>query len=223
MEHLYFQETFSQPRFDRYLSANGKDPTKAVQLYRANLRLSQKMYTILSLFEVALRNSIDKHYSKKFGPDWLLTQVQPGGFFWQKGCETSRNNLWNTIGKLGNPFSNDRTVAAMNFGFWRYLFNSKEFAAGGSTLLQIFPNRPKGKNHIGFFDDLSYINFVRNRIAHHEPICFQSSAVSVASSFYAKTMYSLILGFFFWLDVPAKVLLAEVDYVNEEIALIDGL
>ena len=40
-------------------------------LYRNNLRFSQEMFTLVSCFEVTLRNRIDKQMIAQHGGDWL--------------------------------------------------------------------------------------------------------------------------------------------------------
>ena len=50
----------------RYVEACGGDTRKAMTLYRYNLQLSQELFTIISCFEVALRNAINKELSDVF-------------------------------------------------------------------------------------------------------------------------------------------------------------
>ena len=57
------------------------------------------------------------------------------------------------------------------------MFNNLQYGLCGRHLLHIFPNKPKStkENQIDnsrIFLELDYINNIRNRIAHHEPICF---------------------------------------------------
>ena len=59
MEYLEFERILSAKRIQRYKDAANGDTRKAMALYRYNLRLSQEMFTIVSCFEVALRNAID--------------------------------------------------------------------------------------------------------------------------------------------------------------------
>ena len=59
MEYLEFERVLSAKRMQRYKDAANGDTRKAMALYRYNLRLSQEMFTIVSCFEVALRNAID--------------------------------------------------------------------------------------------------------------------------------------------------------------------
>ena len=84
MKFIDFQEVMSIPRVDRYLTAMGGDSRAAMTLYRLNLRLSQELFTIVSCFEVALRNRIDQHYTAKHGPHWLRNASGQGA------CLTSR-------------------------------------------------------------------------------------------------------------------------------------
>ena len=67
-----FKNIMSEPRLNRYLLSVSGNTRKAMTLYRKNLKLSQEMFTIVSCFEVALRNAIDKHYTSLFGAEWLI-------------------------------------------------------------------------------------------------------------------------------------------------------
>ena len=60
----------------------------------------------------------------------------------------------------------------MNLGFWVHLFAPKQFREGGQCLHQIYLYRPKGVSPRELFNDLLFILNFRNRIAHHESICF---------------------------------------------------
>lgn len=82
------------------------------------------------------------------------------------------SSVTNVIANLGLNYAHDKAIAELTFGFWTFQFASKEFAAAGSTLLSILPGRPFGTNHTKVFKKLTSINKIRNRIAHHEPICF---------------------------------------------------
>lgn len=51
----------------KYVSACGGDTRRAMTLYRYNLKLSQEMFTLISCFEMALRNRIAHHEPICFG------------------------------------------------------------------------------------------------------------------------------------------------------------
>ena len=79
MRFHVFERVMSPKRMKRYLGACGGDKRKAQTLYRLNLRLSQEMFTVISCYEVALRNAIDSIMSVSMGQDWLRDAIQPGG------------------------------------------------------------------------------------------------------------------------------------------------
>ena len=76
MEYLEFERFMSAKRIQRYKDAANNDTRKAMALYRYNLRLSQEIFTIVSCFEVALRNAIDSILVPTLGENWLKDSVQ---------------------------------------------------------------------------------------------------------------------------------------------------
>ena len=130
-------------------------------------------------------------------------------------------NIQDVILKLGFAYNPDKAIAELTFGFWTYQFASKQFAAGGSTLLNIFPARPLGINHTGIFKKLSSINRIRNRIAHHEPICF-GTPFSISTA-YCNQKYSQLVDILRWMDIDTASLLYGVDHVPHEIAFIKSI
>lgn len=66
----------SEARINKYLFACGEDKVKTIQLYLYNIKLCQRFYGVICLFEIMLRNLIDEHYKKQFGPNWIVTQAK---------------------------------------------------------------------------------------------------------------------------------------------------
>lgn len=81
MKFSDFQNILSHERINRYVEACGNDTRKAMSLYRLNLNLSKEVFTLLSCFEVALRNAIDRELTLRFGENWLRDSVANGGIF----------------------------------------------------------------------------------------------------------------------------------------------
>ena len=196
MPNSQFHTAISIPRFQRYLQACG-NRDKALALYRANVALSQQLFGVISVFEVILRNSIDRHMIAQQGNEWLENAVAPGGYFdISPGCEITYHSIQEAIHRMGIQFTHDGLITRLTFGFWTYLFSPKEFAAAGSSLLGVFPNRPFGTKQKTIFQNLVKINDLRNRIAHHEPICFEKDTISTNQT---KKRYHLILESLSWL------------------------
>lgn len=91
MKFTEFQAILSAERLQRYLTACGGDTKKTMTLYRLNLNLSQEVFTLLSCFEVAVRNAIDSILVQRLGNDWLRDAIEPGGIFDIPGCRDSAN------------------------------------------------------------------------------------------------------------------------------------
>jgi hypothetical protein len=172
----------------KYLRACAGNKQKTMQLYRYNLRLCQRFYGTLNLFEVMLRNAINVHYIVYFSDvDWIVNQADIGKLLAYNKDEIRQTEAG--YRKRG-IYNNDKMVASLTMGFWTKLFSKKRYKRGGKTLLRIFPNKAKGKNQSDVYKDLTHIREFRNRIAHHEPICFDGSG-NIDTAF-ARRHYQLI-------------------------------
>lgn len=212
-----FRNIMSQPRMNRYLLAVGNDSRKAMTLYRKNLKLSQEMFTIVSCFEVALRNAIDTHYKNLYGNEWLKDFISRGGKFDVPRCRRTKEIIKEAKVKLNSAYTHSKLVAELDFGLWRYLFAQPQFYAGGQNLLQIFPSKPRSTPSIQYnqafiFNELAKINDIRNRIVHHEPICFQPGNPIIDTT-YTRQNYNLILQLFRWMNINESELLYGLDHI----------
>ena len=182
------QKLYSEARIGKYYKACDGDKLKTMQLYRYNLRLCQRFYGVLNLFEVILRNAINEHYMVYYSDsDWILNQTSNGNLFANEHDEIIQ--IAKDYKKRG-IYNNDKMVSSLTFGYWTKLFTKKRYKKGGKTLLKIFPNKAKGKNQADIYLDLTHIREFRNRIAHHEPICFDG--MGHISTVFARLHYELI-------------------------------
>ena len=194
MKYSDFEKIISPGRMLRYVNACRGNTKKAMTLYRYNLRLSQEVFTVISCYEVALRNAIDCNLSHINGPDWLRDAILPGGMF------------------DAPKFS--RTAGIIR---WKYMFSNTQFRVTGRTLLGIFPNKPKSSrnrqyNNLFVLNELDAVNRLRNRIAHHEPICFLQNAEKISTE-YLRSCYSRIITLFAWMGIQSDKLLFGIDHV----------
>ena len=186
MKYSEFEDIISQQRMRKYLLACNNESKRAMTLYRYNLKLSQEMFALISCFEVTLRNRIDKEMKAHFGNDWLRDFILPGG-----------------------QFHYDPRVEG----------NNVQYRLGGRCLLHIFPNKPRSTrtNRIDnsrIFLELDYINNIRNRIAHHEPICF-GYPICIDTT-YTLNNYTRMMTLFQWMGIDANDFLYGIDHVGRE-------
>ena len=226
MNYTEIEQLISSVRLARYRQATANDKRKTLKLYRANVRLSGALLAVLSMFEVVLRNKIDNHYKMQYplapgDKGWLLHATLPGGFLTQNGCHNSIIKVTKAYTELGIHYSHDRLVATLSFGFWKYLFKGNQYKAGGNTLLHIFPNIPPHTTQAHVFGKLDKINDLRNRVAHHEPVCF--GANNVISTTYARAQFQQIIDILQWMGINGAQLFIGVDGVAKEADFIDRI
>lgn len=165
MKYSDSKNIVSSERLQRYLDACDGDQEKTLDLYRANVRVSLEMFAIVGAFEIALRNAIDKVMTSNYGADWLRDAVLPGGFFDIPQCRDHAQ-----------------------------IIPSPQYRASGRILLRIFPNKPTSTRQIQYnnttiFNELDHVNSLRNRIAHHEPICFPTGKSEITTD-YGQIFYN---------------------------------
>ncbi len=188
MNYTQYEKALSHPRISRYAAACKNDKNKALILYRYNIKLCQKFYGVLGVLEVVLRNAVNDHYCSTFSdPEWIITQTNSGFLV------PSQTEIFKERDKLvrKGTYSHNKLVASLSFGTWTILFSKKYYKNAGKTLLQIFPRKAHAMNQKQIYGELDCIRGFRNRIAHHEPICFDGAGnINID---YAKFAYDLIL------------------------------
>lgn len=176
---------FSKTRLKRFIMACDGDVYKGLKLYKYNIQASQALYPVLSVLEVALRNSIDRELSKYYKDDnWLLTQKHDFAespfliykhkngkeltdlFFSEKLQKAERK-----LAARGIDVTHGKLLAELTFGFWVKFFDTGPIKVLKGVPLQAFTNKP-GIKLAKIHSHLNAIVALRNRISHSEPICF---------------------------------------------------
>lgn len=222
MKYSEYEKAFSLARLNKYLVACGGNTGKALTLYRHNVKLCQKFYGILNIFEIVLRNAINVHYQNVFNDaDWVENQMQPGGMIENAPQKNEVVRIITTLRHNGR-YSNDRVVSSVSFGFWTHLFTKQPFRLGAQNLLRIFSNRTVGLGQRAVFNELQEIKTFRNRIAHHEAICFDENGNIDMSRTQSK--YALILKYIEFLGYRSSHLFYGIDILPDSaIAKIEAL
>lgn len=221
MKFYELEQIVSEDRMHRYLMACGGDRAKAITLYRRNTNAALEMFAVVGAFEVALRNAIDKIMTANFGTDWLRDAVLPGGIFDIPQCRDHARIIRAAYDKLirHGSYTHTHLLSKMEFGIWKYMFSSPQFRASGRILLRVFPNKPTSTRAVQYnntfvFNELDHLNSLRNRIAHHEPICFPTGFATITTS-YIEYIYEKIIKLFQWLGIDAKQYLYGLDHVQQ--------
>lgn len=229
MKYRDFEDIISADRMRRYVMACGDNVKKGITLYRYNLSISSEMLKIISCFEVALRNRIDQTLSRHLGNNWLRDSCLPGGVFDNPRTQSSQKIISKAYSSLifSDTYTHTKLMAEMEFGIWKYMFSGPQYTATGQRLLSIFPFKPRSSPvmHIDnkyIFNDLNHINQLRNRIAHHEPICFAYGLPEKTVS-NIQAEYQRILKLFDWMGIDSTGLLYGIDHVNKVCMMIQGL
>lgn len=229
MKYADFEKIMSSQRMERYLTACGGNTRKAMTLYRYNLQISQEMFTIVSCFEVALRNAIDRKLTENLGEEWLKDSVSTNGIFTQPILRKTRDIIAFAHHKLQQTqsYSHPKLLAEMEFGIWKYMFSPIQYRVTGRNLLSIFPNKTRSSREIQYnqtfiFNELDKVNSLRNRIAHHETICFATNTSKIDTS-YVINIYSKIMALFSWMDIDSNSLLYGLDHISRVCAQINKL
>ncbi len=229
MKYTELQHILSPERLNRYLTACGGDTRKTMTLYRLNLNLSQEVFTLLSCFEVALRNAINRQLTVRLGDDWLRDAILPGGIFDIPSCRDSAKIIRKAYHRLDRhgEYTHHKLLAEMEFGIWKYMFANPQYRATGQVLLNIFPNKPRSSSAIQYnqaymFNELDGVNILRNRIAHHEPICFARRQPLVSTT-YILNAYQTLHKLFMWMGIDSHALLYGLDHVQQVCSKINKL
>lgn len=229
MKFKEFETSLSAERISRYLNACQGNTRKAMTLYRENLRLSQEMFTLISCFEVTLRNAIDRKLTVLLGQDWLRDSILPNGMFTSPQFRQTNRIISKAYQKLNanGAYSHSKLLAEMDFGVWKYMFSNPQYRAAWRVLLSIFPNRPRSSavmqyNNTYVFNELDGVNTIRNRIAHHEPVCFMIGQDTICTS-YLLQQYQRIQTLFTWMNVDARAMLYGLDHVQKVCSRIVGM
>ena len=229
MKYNEFERIMSAKRMKRFVEACGGDTRKATTLYRFNVELAQTMFGIIGYFEVALRNAINDILTERLGDEWLKNAVMPGGIFAVPDTHKTQGIIYHAYKKLStdNSYSHTKLLAEMEFGVWKYMFSPVQFRRTEKVLMRIFPNKTKTTREHTYdrayvFNELDKINTLRNRIAHHEPICFPSQQ-SIIYTGYILTEYRKILTLCEWMGIDCKTFFYGLDHVQQVCKKIEKL
>ncbi len=168
MNKHYYDKVFSTQRMEKYFNRYPNNESKAIAHYHLNIELSESFYSCLSMFEIALRNSMNRELTEKYGIDWYLRLESIPGLRNLKG---NINTAKKHIVKRNENITANKIVAELTLGFWVRLLNAEYELILWKPLRKAFPFLEKGqKQRKNVSAPINNIRNFRNRVFHHEPI-----------------------------------------------------
>lgn len=166
-----FINTASIERFSRYVAACDGDRRKAVELYLFNIRLSQSLYALVQIWEIALRNKLNEFLRWKHNDDWPRDQRLRRNLTRLDLLRLDEATARQSRARNTTEPPTGAIVADLSTGFWVSLLG-KSYEVPFSwryNLVKVFPNASSTARST-ISDTSRDLSDARNRIAHHESI-----------------------------------------------------
>lgn len=172
MDRYFNEKVFSTQRMEKYFNHYPDDDERAILHYKSNIELSESFYPVLSMFEVALRNSLNRELTEHFGTsDWYLKIGSVNGL---RNLKNSINTAKKHIANRDETITANKVVAELTLGFWVRLLNTEYERILWKPLRKSFPyldKRQRQRNKVSA--PVNKIRNFRNRVFHHEPISWR--------------------------------------------------
>ena len=172
----YFEKVFSTKRMGRYFSIH-KDEKRAILHYQSNIELAESFYSTLSTMEVALRNAISRELETMTGrEDWYaIFPTTPGLNSLNRYITQATKQI---VGRHETP-TPSKIIAELTLGFWVSLFNAEYELILWKSLRRAFPYLPKcERKRKNVSAPLNSFRTFRNRVFHHESICWNMERIT---------------------------------------------
>lgn len=235
MKFKDFRHYFSSARVNRYLLATGNSKSKAIKLYKANLKTSQAFHPLLGVFEVIFRNRLNDILASHFSdPNWIINQKtgfmsDPSLRFTYKRTGQLKTNDFlkreinkaeKRLQKTNTPISSGKIIAEQTLGFWTDLFEVHHYRLLKGKPIQVFNSLPSGHGRKEVNDELDKVRRFRNRINHNEPICFNGNNIDFTE---AMEVHKSIINLLTWIDPEIIKLISDIDTVKKIIDKADKI
>lgn len=184
---------------EKYFNTKRLSSYKNIDEYIENIILCQKVYPLLNIFEVVLRNRIDEFFIKNFGTSWLKKILNHSFTFGVgKEIENKVRKAEQMLLRDGKKITHDSLLANLTLGFWVSLLSAQK----NQFFMNMMQHDKKAKtkyNHefirIVFVvnaaeagsintvetiqNDLDRIKQFRNRVFHYERITHVHTEIEI--------------------------------------------
>jgi hypothetical protein len=169
----------TQDRLRSYLATAHNRLPAALALYDWNSAVSAALYEDLGRVEVILRNTLDASLQAHLGRTSPLSAwYDRPGYFPGRHGQRALDDITaarRRASRGGAPAPHGSIIAELTFGFWRYLCTPTYLTSMWvPALSSAFPYHARAGSprlvRADVEDRVQRAHFVRNRVAHHEPI-----------------------------------------------------
>jgi len=180
LNHEAIAQRLTRDRLRSYLAATNDDLAASIALYDWNARVGGALHEDIGRLEVVFRNAIDEalvaYGSAKGWPTvwYLRRELFPGGRHGARALadiDLARRRAT----RRGVPEAHGKVVAELSFGFWRFLCTPPYLTSlWVPAVASAFSGHPDHGDPRAVRNDvdarIDRIHFLRNRIAHYEPV-----------------------------------------------------
>lgn len=179
INHAAIAKRLTMDRLRSYLVATNDDLPSAIALYDWNAQVGGALHEDIGRLEVVFRNAIDEALvAYGLAAGWPTVwyrrrQLFPGrhGVRALDDIKVARERAT----RRGAPEAHGKVVAELSFGFWRFLCTKPYLTSlWVPAVADAFRNHPGAGDpravREAVDDRIQRVHFLRNRIAHHEPV-----------------------------------------------------
>ncbi len=179
LNYTAIAQRLTRDRLASYLSSCSGDLTRAIELYDWNGAVGAAFHEDIGRLEMVLRNALDETLvgygtSQAWQSIWYRRpQLFPGGHGARALMDI--NTARRRASRPGSSEVHGKVIAELSFGFWRYLCTKPYLTSlWVPALAGAFVRHPQSGDARAIRQsvekNVERVHFLRNRIAHHEPI-----------------------------------------------------
>lgn len=179
INHAVIATRLTTDRLGSYLTATGGDLVRTIALYDWNTAIGGALHEDIGRLEVVFRNALDAvllDYGA--GQGWPTVWYRRRQLFPGRHGRRALEDIAAARSRANRkrpPDVHGRVVAELGFGFWRFLCTRPYLTSlWVPALARAFPRHPRAGDprvvRRDVDDRIQRLHFLRNRIAHHEPI-----------------------------------------------------
>lgn len=163
--------SISAERFHSYKDIySGSSNRETLARYLWNIELSESLYPVINVYEIALRNNIYSAFQKSLHPQWLHISRQ------LNFRDDDSKEIDKARDKVRGTVTDSKIISELSLGFWARLFNANydemwRPILGNRQLNGFLPNASqRGLTPRMLRGRIERVRRLRNYIAHHESI-----------------------------------------------------